>query len=202
MLAACKTLAFPQKAAKAESAIQGRSCGATALTGSRLRSQRWAVAYGAASKHRPAGARKNGHRVASAVASCFRRRAAAERVATRARRPADRIDARSARARERRSRESERAASPDAACSDGVKVPRHRRDVVPVMRLLDGVNAHTRRERRRRGPRESAHENHAGLQGRRRRGARRRELGIRAEVQFGRQGAGYGGVQPSHTSNQ
>ena len=65
-----------------------------------------------------AGARNNGHRVASAVSSCFERRAAAERVATRARRPADRIGARSARARERRSRESERAESPDGACSD------------------------------------------------------------------------------------
>ena len=92
------------------------------------------------SKPRGAGARNNGHRVASAVSSCFERRAAAERVAPRARRPADRMDARSARARARRSRESERAESPDGACSDGVKVPRHRRDDVPIIRLLDGVN--------------------------------------------------------------
>ena len=55
-----------------------------------------------------AGARNNGHRVASAVSSCFERRAAAERSATRAPRPADRIDARSARARARRSRERTR----------------------------------------------------------------------------------------------
>ena len=117
MLAACKTLAFPQKAAKAESAIQGRSCGATALLVVRLlgRDGLWRLERRLNLHH--AGARNNGHRVASAVSSCFERRAAAERVATRARRPADRIDARSAFARERRSRESERAASPDGACS-------------------------------------------------------------------------------------
>ena len=50
-----------------------------------------------------------------------------------------------ARARERRSRERARRAARDAASLGCVKVPRYRRDVVPMMRLLDGVNARTLR---------------------------------------------------------
>ena len=117
MLAACKTLAFPQKAAKAESAIQGRSCGATALLVVRLlgRDGLWRLERRLNLHH--AGARNNGHRVACRSFELFRAPRGAERLATRARRPADRRDARSAFARERRSRESERAASPDGACS-------------------------------------------------------------------------------------
>ena len=94
MLAACKTLAFPQKAAKAESAIQGRSCGATALLVVRLlgRDGLWRLERRLNLHH--AGARNNGHRVACRSFELFREARGAGAPAACAPRPADRIRAR------------------------------------------------------------------------------------------------------------
>ena len=149
LLAACKTLVSqkPAAAKAAKASNPGTQCsGALALV------VVWEHRYGLwrtqTASEPPPGRRAQQWPQSSL--SCFELFSAPRglRALGDARAAAHGPDGCKARARANADRERASAESPDAACSDGVKVPRHRRDVVPVIasaRWRERV--HVKRER-------------------------------------------------------
>ena len=151
LLAVGKTLAFPQKAAAKAERNPGTQQWYNCSTGRvcEVSDGLWRTQNRVSNTARPARAT-----MATEEPQLFRAVPGAARPPSAWRRarggPRTGRLQRSARARTPIERERARR-EPGRSLLRCVKVPRHRRDVVPVMRLLDGVNARTHVDRRR-GP--------------------------------------------------